>query len=287
MPTLSVRFWRIGHLRLPDVTVNVRFSRIGHRSTGKRGTNPLAGAMRRHDPHQRHTGGRRNQTAYETCREIAKRSRESLFMQSFHGFQHHAGHRRKTTKEAQPHTAADDLTHPATKPRRGRHVFDQHRKQKTGNHIRNERAHNERRSANGRHQHVQNAPAADAEETTGEHHDIHHHVGERIKPRLHAFHRRKRNLRRILRRGSARRADARMSHFFDVDRLRSGIRFRARVHLHWAVLRLPFLRFHYAPLYWPCGGQRCSAQRPCNNELAAVAAFLTQTSLHVGSTRPP
>ena len=206
--------------------------------------------MRRHDPHQRHTSGRRDQTTYKTSGKIAKRGREPLLMQSFHSFQHHTGHRRKTTKKTKPHTAADALTNPATQPRRGRHVFGQHRKQKTGDHIRNERAHDERRSADGRHQHVQNVTAANAEETSDEHHDIHHHVGKRIEPRLHAFHRRKRNLRRILRRGSAGRMDGRMRHLVDIDRLRSGIRFRARVHLRRAVLRFPFLRFHYAPLYW-------------------------------------
>ena len=168
-------------------------------------------------------------------------------VQTFHRFQHHAGHRRKPTEQAKPNTTADNLPHPATQPRSGRHEFGQHREQEAGDHIRHKRAHNERRPADRRQKHIQRMPTADSNKSTDEHHNIHQSVGERIEPRLHTFHRCQGNRRRI--HGvSGGRGCTSMRHLNSVDCLRDGMRVLTRSH---HVSRRLFLRFHCAP---PCTG---------------------------------
>lgn len=68
-------------------------------------------------------------------------------------------------------------------PRRGRHVFGQHRKQEAGEHIRHERAHHERRTVHRRQQQVRGATETDADETADEHHEIHQTIGKRVESR--------------------------------------------------------------------------------------------------------
>ena len=187
-------------------------------------------------------------------------------VQTFHRFQHHAGHRRKPTEQAEPNTTADNLPHPATQPRSGRHEFGQHREQEAGDHIRHKRAHNERRPANRRQEHIQRMPTADSNKSTDKHHNIHQSVGERIEPRLHTFHRCQGNRRRI--HGvSGGRGCTSMRHLNSVDCLRDGMRVLTRSH---HVSRRLFLRFHCAPLYWPSADSVVPAHRPCNNELGRL-----------------
>ena len=178
-------------------------------------------------------------------------------VQTFHRFQHHAGHRRQSAKQTKPDATADDLPHPAAQPRRGRHVFGQHRKQEAGEHIRHERAHHERRTVHRRQQQVRGATEPDADEAADEHHEIHQTIGKRVESRLHAFHRRERNLRRMLGCGGTGRAHIRARHFGDVDRLCGGIRLITRV---WRVCRPLFLRFHHVPLV--LGFPRTASFRP-------------------------
>lgn len=97
----------------------------------------------------------------------------------------------------------------------------------------------------------------DADETADEHHEIHQTIGKRVESRLHAFHRRERNLRRMLGCGGTGTAHIRARHFGDVDRLCGGIRLITRV---WRVCRPLFLRFHHVPLV--LGFPRTASFRP-------------------------
>ena len=204
-------------------------------------------------------------------------------VQTFHRFQHHAGHRRKPTEQAEPNTTADNLPHPATQPRSGRHEFGQHREQEAGDHIRHKRAHNERRPADRRQKHIQRMPTADSNKSTDEHHNIHQSVGERIEPRLHTFHRCQGNRRRI--HGvSGGRGCTSMRHLNSVDCLRDGM--RVLTHSHHVSRRL-FLRFHCAPLYWPPADSVVPPIGRATTSWAAVAAFLTHMSLHGAPTYAP
>ena len=125
-------------------------------------------------------------------------------------------------------------------------------------------------------------PTADSNKSTDEHHNIHQSVGERIEPRLHTFHRRQGNRRRIHGVSGA-VAPACITSTVSIACV-MGCESSPAVTTSPGDCSCDSIAL---PLYWPSADSVVPPIGRATTSWAAVAAFLTHMSLHGAPTYAP